>query len=63
MSVSASLTSCSVSAGGSEMWALGPDRRGRPAAECGWSGPATETRADGPEESPRHTCVQTGSRG
>lgn len=51
-----SLTSCSVSAGGSERWAIGPDRRGRPAAEYSWSGPVTETRAGEPEESPHHTC-------
>lgn len=37
------------------MWALGPDRKRRPAAECGWFDPMTETRADGPEESPHHT--------
>lgn len=55
---SVSLTSCSVSGGGSEMWASGPDRRGRPAAECDWSGPTTETRADEPEESPPHTWRQ-----
>lgn len=50
-----SLTSCSGSVSGSEMWALEPDRRERPAAECDWFGPATETGADGPEESPPHT--------
>lgn len=53
-----SLTSCSGSAGGSEKWALGPDRRERPTGECDLSGPTTETRADGPEESPRHTWRQ-----
>lgn len=53
-----SLTSCSVSVGGSEMWGLGPGRRGRPAAECGWCDPMTETRADAPEECPLHTWRQ-----
>lgn len=37
------------------MSVLGPDRRGRPGAECGCSGPTTGTRADGPEENPHHT--------
>lgn len=52
------LTSCSVSEGGSEMWGLGPGTRERPAAECGLFGPATETGADGPEESPHHIWTQ-----
>lgn len=52
-------TSCSVSAGGSGTWALGPDRTERPGAECGWSGPTTGTGADGPEGSPRHTWKNT----
>lgn len=52
------LTSCSVSAGGSEMWALEPDRTGMPATKCDWFGPTSETRADEPEASPRHTCRQ-----
>lgn len=60
--VCVSLTSCSVSAGGSAMSAHGPDRRGRPGAECGWSGPATGTRAVGPEENPRHTWVDVSVR-
>lgn len=52
-------TSCSVSAGGSETWALGPDRTGRPGVECGWCGPMTGTGADGPEGSLRHTWTNT----
>lgn len=48
------LTSCSGNANDSEMWALWPDRRGRQAAECGWYGPMSGTRADEPEGNPRH---------
>lgn len=50
------LTSCSGSRAGSAPPALGPHRRGRPAAECGWVGPESETAAGGPAESPRRTC-------
>lgn len=57
------LTSCSGSVGGSVMWAHGPDRKRRPAAECGSSGPMTETRADEPEESPLHTWSQRDREG
>lgn len=49
-----SLTSCSVNTGGSEMWASARDRRGRPAAGCGWSCPVSGTRAGGPEANHRH---------
>lgn len=52
-------TSCSGSAGDNGTWALGPDRTGRPGAECGWSGPTTGTGADGPGGSPRHTWTNT----
>lgn len=59
---SVSLTSCSVSVDGSETWGLGPGRRGRPAAECGWCGPGSETRADEPEESPPRTWRRRGDK-
>lgn len=45
------------------MWELGPDRKERPAAECGSPGPMTETRADEPEESPLHTWSQQDREG
>lgn len=40
------------------MWAHGLDRKERPAAECGLSGPMTETRADELEGSLLHTWGQ-----